>query len=79
MSSDQTIEIFVELLNEGTACWRPVRASPLGDSGFRIAVDQDLPIGEKWAFHPGDEVTCEPRVFEDGVRGMVATKKVGAG
>ena len=76
MSSNQLTEIFVELLEEGTACWRPVRAIPLGGTGFRIAVDQQIPTDEKWAFSPGEAVACEPRVFQNGVKRLVATKRL---
>jgi hypothetical protein len=31
-----TSTIFVELVNEGTECWRPVEAEQLSDSIFRI-------------------------------------------
>ena len=79
MSSEQAVEIFVELLEEGTACWRPVLAVPLGGAVFKIAADQAIPTDEKWAFGPGEAVTCEQRVFQDGVRGLVATKRMGAG
>ena len=79
MSSNQLTEIFVELLEEGTACWRPVRAIPLGEAAFRIAADQEIPTEEKWAFSPGEAVTCEPREFQNGVKGLVATKRLGAG
>jgi hypothetical protein len=79
MSSEQSVEIFVELLDEGTACWRPVLAVPLGGTVFRIAADQAIPADEKWAFGPGEAVTCEQRVFQSGVRRMVATKSMGAG
>jgi hypothetical protein len=79
MSFEQVTEIFVELLEEGTACWRPVRAIALGGTVFRIAADQEIPTEEKWAFSPGEAVTCETRVFQNGVKGLVATKRLGAG
>jgi hypothetical protein len=79
MSSEESVEIFVELLGEGTACWRPVLAVPLGGAVFRIATDQAIPTDEKWAFGPGEVVTCEQRVFHSGARGLVATKRIRAG
>ena len=79
MSSNQLTEIFVELLEEGIACWRPVRAVPLGGTSFRIAADQEIPTEEKWAFSPGEAVTCEPRMFQNGLKALVATKRLDAG
>lgn len=79
VSSEESTEIFVELLEEGTACWRPVRAIPLGGAAFRIASDQEVPAEEKWAFSPGEAVVCEPRVFQGGAKGLVATKRLSAG
>ena len=70
----EPVEIFVALLDEGVTCWRPVLAVPLGDAAFQIVSDQTVPDDEKWAFAPGDSVTCEERTFSDGVRGLIAVR-----
>jgi hypothetical protein len=66
--------IYVELLNEGTSCWRPVEAIPLADGRFQITALQS--DEENWEFRPGDIVECELKHFQNGF-GLVAYKKVG--
>jgi hypothetical protein len=55
--------IFIELLEEGIVCWRPVAAQRLSEDTYRI-VDQ-VPEGEIWRFQPGEVVRCEERAFND--------------
>jgi hypothetical protein len=64
--------IYVALLDEGTDVWRPVEAQPEG--AFYRIVDS-VPEDEKWAFHPGSLVRCEPRQFAEG-SGLVAVEAV---
>ena len=78
MLSDNEVTIFVELLDEGTKCWRPVRASQMGEGMFRIIREQSVPEDERWAYDPGEIVWCEERTFSDGSRGLVATNVVTA-
>ena len=78
MSEDE-VTILVELVDEGTRCWRPVRASQLGGGMFRIAGEQSVPENERWAYGPGEIVWCEERAFSDGSRGLVVTGAVMAG
>jgi hypothetical protein len=61
----RTTTIYVALLDEGTDCWRPVEATDLGDSIFRIA-DQEIPEDEVWEFRPGEIVRCHEHAFADG-------------
>jgi len=51
---DQTVIIYVPLLDEGTAVWRPVGSDWLGGDRYRIRghVSDD----EEWAFKPGTVV-----------------------
>ena len=63
--------IYVELLDEGTPCWRPVEATELRGGLFQIT--QVKPPDEKWEFNSGDIVKCMK--FQNGV-GMVAYQKV---
>jgi len=58
------------LLGEGTDCWRPVRAVPIGEDVFRI-VDQ-IPAGESWKFGEDSRVRCRDRIFPGGVSGLEA-------
>jgi hypothetical protein len=66
--------IFVELLEEGTACWRPVEAEYLGNELYRI-------VGEKaenevWAFSAGDVVKCKLKEFQEGSPELVAHERI---
>jgi hypothetical protein len=58
--------IYVELLDEGTNCWRPVAAERLSEDTYRI-VDM-VPEGESWLFQPGEVVRCKERLFHDASR-----------
>ena len=57
-------EIYVELLEEGTPCWRPVLAEPLRNDTYRVI--GPAPDSEVWMFQPGDVVQCELRELSDG-------------
>ena len=52
--------VFVRLLDEGTAVYRPVRARPAGDGAYQLdrPIDYD-PDNETWEFLPGSIVACE--------------------
>ena len=65
--------VFVELLEEGTPCWRPVEAEPLADDLFRLIGAK--PDDESWAFNTGDIVRCKSQSFQNG-QGLVAYEKV---
>jgi hypothetical protein len=62
---DDRITIYVELLDEGTPCWRPVLAEPLTENTYQIV--DSIPEDEVWMFQPGDIVRCEQREFSGGV------------
>jgi hypothetical protein len=62
--------IYMPLLNEGTDVWRPVAAEHLDGDVFRVV--GPVPDDEEWAFPPGSVVTVAPKVFQDGIRGIVA-------
>jgi hypothetical protein len=67
------ITIYVSLLNEGTDCWRPVKAESLAEGLFRITDSQ--PEDEQWEFQPGQVVRCRERAFQDG-EGLVAFESI---
>ncbi|HZS28581.1 MAG TPA: hypothetical protein VFB76_15235 [Candidatus Angelobacter sp.] len=52
--------IYVELLGEGTTCWRPVEACELELGRFKI--ESSEPEDENWMFKAGDIVECEPPI-----------------
>ena len=67
------ITIYVALLNEGTDCWRPVRAEVVSEGLFRITDSQ--PEDEEWEFRPGEIVRCREAAFQDGER-LVAFESI---
>ncbi|MBJ7440182.1 MAG: hypothetical protein JHD35_14290 [Sphingopyxis sp.] len=64
------LTIFMPLLDEGTECWRPVGATPLGTQLYKV--EGEVPQDETWAFLPGSIVICEIRKFQSGESGMTA-------
>ncbi|MCH6259319.1 hypothetical protein MLD52_22385 [Puniceicoccaceae bacterium K14] len=68
--------IYISLLDEGTAVWRPVLASPIRENVYLISDENTIPESEKWEFLPSDEVLCEGRAFEDQGKALVAIKKI---
>ncbi len=65
--------IYIELLDEGTPCWRPVEAEYLGSDLYRIVGAQTR--DETWAFSLGDVVRCTMKSFEAGGSEPVAFEK----
>jgi hypothetical protein len=71
--------IYVALLDEGVAVWRPVQGIELASLKFRIAVDQPYERSfERWEFEPGTLVECEPRELS-GEACTVAVRRCGEG
>jgi len=65
--------IYVPLVNEGTAVWRPVEAEQIAPHLYRLA--GLVPDGESWAFQPGEVVRCREQVFSSGDRGLAAVER----
>jgi hypothetical protein len=63
-------EIYIELLDEGTAVWRPAQAELLPNGLFRVI--GFVPEDEVWAFPPGSIVRCKEKTFSGGASGLVA-------
>ena len=61
--------IYMPLLNEGVAVWRPVAAERLNQDTFRVR--GPMPDDEQWAFAPGSVVAVAPQLFADG-RSVIA-------
>jgi hypothetical protein len=53
--------IYMPLVEEGTDCWRPVRAVRIAEDIFEI-IDQ-IPSDESWKFAPASRVRCRNRIF----------------
>jgi len=67
--------IYVALLDEGTACWRPVQAEVLENGSYRIVSDNADPEDEHWEFPPGSVVRCTERRLSGGLC-LVATSRL---
>lgn len=69
----ELVRIYIELLEEGTKCWRPVMAVKVSDDTYRIT--DIVPEGEVWMFRPGEVVRCRTRDIADQTE-LVAYKSV---
>ena len=65
-------EVFVCLLGEGTACWRPVAARHVRGRIYELV--GNCTSDEAWQFQPGQLVECEVREFSGGSSGLVARR-----
>lgn len=70
--------IYVQLLDEGLPCWRPVRALKLPDGAYQIDPALTVPADERWEFAPGDIVTCGDRDFGNGRTSPAAVARIGS-
>jgi hypothetical protein len=75
MASDlpnQTVTIYVRLLDEGTPTSRPTKAVEVGLDSFKLLATPNYdPEDEHWEFLPGSVVRCEAREH-DGERYLLA-------
>ena len=60
----ETHTIYVELLGEGVAAWRPVEAVAERTDTFRLP--DTAPSDESWRFAPGTLVRGEERILAEG-------------
>ncbi len=66
-SSTSTVEIFIPLLNEGTAVVRPTQGLVLGPNEVQVLATPDYdPTIEEWEFPPGSKVRCVPEIWSGG-------------
>ncbi len=64
--------IYIQLLDEGTAVWRPVSAERLPDGRYLLPSSKQE--DEEWAYPPGSIVECAERTFGDGTKALVALR-----
>jgi len=64
--ADDHSTIHVELLDEGTPTWRPVKAKRIADGVYRIVSEDPDPEDEYWQFPSGSLVRCELRQLSGG-------------
>jgi hypothetical protein len=66
-SSRENVTIYVQLLNEGTICWRPTEALNLGNGQFELLATPGYDAtDEEWEFLPGSIVRCEKQQLSSG-------------
>jgi hypothetical protein len=61
--------IYVNLLDSGIACLRPIQAERLSKDFYRIV--EPMPEGEEWEFKTGQIVRCRKQSLSSG-KGLVA-------
>ncbi len=60
--SNQTVTVYVRLLDEGTPTSRPTNAVKVGIDSFTLLATPNYdPEDEHWEFLPGTVVRCEAR------------------
>jgi hypothetical protein len=60
--------IYVQLLDEGTDCWRPTDGRCVRGMTYEVLVTPKYdPEDESWEFVPGTVVECEYRKLSGGV------------
>jgi len=64
--------IYVNLVGEGIACLRAVRAEHLGRDFYKIA--ENAPEGETWEYQAGQVVRCEKKKLSSG-KALVAIEE----
>jgi hypothetical protein len=64
--------IFLNILDAGINCLRPVKAEHLGRDFYRIV--EPAPADEKWEFLTGQVVRCQKRTLSSG-KAMVAVEE----
>ncbi|HBI44938.1 MAG TPA: hypothetical protein DDY78_19095 [Planctomycetales bacterium] len=76
VSSTDTVEIYVPLLNEGTDVLRPTRGLLLGADVVQVLATTDYdPAVEEWEFPPGSRVRCVSE-FRGGRQLLIARNRL---
>lgn len=77
--NDASVVVYVRLLDEGVAAWRPVRALRKGSNVVMLqSTDDHDPEDEVWEFVPGQLVADEERRL-DGGPALVVTQLAAKG
>lgn len=72
--NDASVVVYVRLLDEGVAAWRPVRALRKGSNVVMLQSSDDYDPGDEvWEFVPGQLVAVEERRL-DGEPALVVTQ-----
>lgn len=74
--NENTVKIYVNLLEEGSPAARPTQAEMLGNNTYRVLPTHNYDrADEVWQFPPGSVVHCEKKIYE-GKEYLLAVKKV---
>ena len=65
--------IYVDLLQEGTVCWREIRAEHIRDNIYKIASKNRSNGDEVWLFNHGDVVECREKIGEGNKPSVLVT------
>jgi hypothetical protein len=71
-----TVTIYVPLLDEGVAVWRPVDALHKEADIYTITSANLIPDDERWQFTTGQSVRCRQKTFADAKTGLEAYDKI---
>jgi hypothetical protein len=71
-----SLTIFIPLLDEGTAVWRPVTAVQVAANAYRIDATVIPSDDERWAYSPGELVRCVRRDLSDATNVLVAIARI---
>ena len=76
VSSTDTVEIYIPLLNEGTDVLRPTKGLVIGPDIVQVVATEDYdPVIEEWEFPPGSKVRCVSE-FRGGRTLLVARSRI---
>ncbi len=77
MNDNQTIKIYLNLLEEGSDTIRPIQAIDMGNGLFTLLPPQDYdPEDEKWEFLPGSVVRAKDFTTKKGLGILLAYELV---
>lgn len=65
--------IYVDLLEEGTVCWREIRAEHIRDNIYKIVSKNRSNGDEVWLFNHGDVVECREKIGEGNKPSFLVT------
>ena len=66
----ERVAVYVELLDEGTQCWRPTSAVKVSGNVFVLTNENHDPDTEKWSVLPGSLITIEQQQTTNGSFGV---------
>ena len=75
---NETITVYVKLLDEGVRVWRPVTAKVTNEGMLLMDHERRLGAGETWEFPPGSLVEVKEHRFVGGEAGLVAISLIRA-